>query len=59
MVRNEMYYFMDGYNGYNQMKMAQKDKEKISFIFEWGPYAYNVMSFGLCNVLATFQKVVT
>jgi hypothetical protein len=23
-----MYFFMDGYNGYNQVKMAKEDKEK-------------------------------
>jgi hypothetical protein len=39
--------------------MAEKDKEKTSFIFEWGKYAYNVMPFGLCNVPTIFQKVVT
>jgi hypothetical protein len=42
-VRHEMYSFMDGYNCYNQVKMVKKDKEKTSFIFEWGAYAYNVM----------------
>ncbi len=59
MVRHEMYYFMDGYSGYNQAKMAEKDKEKTIFILEWGAYAYNVMPFGLCNALTIFQKVVT
>jgi hypothetical protein len=59
MARHEMYSFMDGYNGYNQVKMAEEDKEKTLFIYEWGAYAYNVMPFGLCNILATFQKVVT
>jgi hypothetical protein len=39
--------------------MVKEDKEKTSFIFEWGAYAYNIMPFGLCNALATFQKVVT
>ncbi len=53
-----MYSFMDGYNGYNQVKMAKMDKETI-FIFEWGIYVYNVMSFGLCNAPTTFQKVIT
>ncbi len=42
-----MYSFMDGYNGYNQVKMAIEDKEKTTFILEWGAYAYNVMPFGL------------
>jgi hypothetical protein len=58
-VRHKMYSFMDGCSGYNQMKMAKKDYKKMSFIFEWGTYDYNVMPFGLCNALATFQKVVT
>jgi hypothetical protein len=31
-VGHEMYYFMDGYNGYNQVKMAKEDKEKTTFI---------------------------
>ncbi len=53
-----MYSFVDGYNGY-RVKMAKEDKEKTTFILEWGAFAYNVMPFGLCNVLATFQKVVT
>jgi hypothetical protein len=50
---------MDGYNGYNQVKMAKEDKEKTSSIIEWGTYAYNIMPFGLCNILPNFQKVVT
>jgi hypothetical protein len=59
-ARNEMYYFMDDYNNYNQVKMAEKNKEKKTFISECqGAYAYKVMPFGLCNALATFQKVVT
>jgi hypothetical protein len=33
---------MNGYNGYNQVKMAKKNKEKIVFISQWGAYAYNV-----------------
>ncbi len=58
-VGHKMYSFMDGYNGYNQVKMVEEDKEKTSFIFKWGAYAYNIMPFGLCNALATFQKIVT
>jgi hypothetical protein len=41
------------------VKMVEEDKENTIFISKWGAYAYNFMSFGLCNVLATFQKVVT
>jgi hypothetical protein len=50
---------MDGYSNYNQVKMAEEDKDKTTFILEWGAYAYNIMPFGLCNALAIFQKVVT
>jgi hypothetical protein len=39
--------------------MAKEDKNKTRFISEWGVYVYNVMLFGLCNVLITFKKVVT
>jgi hypothetical protein len=57
-ARHEMYSFMDGYNGSSQVKMLE-DKKKMSFISEWGAYAYNVMPIGLCNAPITFQKVVT
>jgi hypothetical protein len=59
MARHEMYAFMDGYNNYNQVKMVKENKENPTFILEWGAYAYNFMPFGLCNVFATFQRVVT
>ena len=38
--------FMDGFLGYNQIKMAPKDMEKTSFITPWGTYCYKVMPFG-------------
>jgi hypothetical protein len=59
MAGHEMYSFMDSYSSYNQVKAEKEDKENKTFILEWGAYAYNVMAFGLCNVFATFQKVVT
>jgi hypothetical protein len=55
-VGHEMYSFMDGYSSYNQVKIAKEDKEKITFISKWDAYAYNVMPFGLCNALATFNN---
>ena len=41
--------FMDGFSGYNQIKMAPKDMEKTSFITPWGTHCYKVMPFGLKN----------
>ncbi len=38
-VRHDMYSLMDGYSGYNQMKVVEEDKEKMLFIIEWGAYA--------------------
>jgi len=58
-VGHEMYYFMDGYSGHNQVKLAEEDKEKKTFILKWDAYAYNVIPFGLCKAFTTFLKMVT
>ena len=39
--------------------MALEDMEKTSFIIEWGTYCYRVMSFGLKNAEATYQRATT
>ena len=39
--------------------MALEDMEKTSFIIEWGTYCYRVMSLGLKNVGATYQRAAT
>lgn len=49
---------MDAYSGYNQIEMYPPDREKASFIMDKGLYYYNVMSFGLKNVGATYQRIV-
>ena len=51
--------FMDGFSGYNQIMMAPEDREKTSFITEWGTYCYRVMPFGLKNAGATYQRAGT
>ena len=50
-----LFSFMDGFSGYNQIKMAPEDMEKMTFITLWGTLCYKVMSFGLKNVGATYQ----
>ena len=50
---------MDGFSGYNQIKMAPTDMEKTSFITPWGTYCYKIMSFGLKIVGATYQLAAT
>jgi len=53
---SSLYSFMDGFSGYNQIKMAQEDMEKTTFITLWGTFCYKVMSFGLKNAGATYQR---
>ena len=39
--------------------MAPEDMDKTSFITESGTYCYRVMSFGLKNARATYQRAPT
>ena len=55
-VGHEIYNFLDGFSGYNQILMASKDRDKIAFITEWGVFASNVMTFGLKNA-PYFSKI--
>jgi len=49
--------FMDGFSGYNQIKMYPDDEKHTSFRTPLGVYCYTVMPFGLKNVGATYQRV--
>jgi len=55
-AHSSTYSFMDGFSGYNQIKMAQEDKEKTTFVTPWGTFCYKVMPFGLKNARATYQR---
>ena len=58
-TRHALLLFMDGFSGYNQIKMAPEDMEKTFFITPWGTYCYKVMPFGLKNAGATYQRAAT
>ena len=58
MVRYKLLMFMDAFLGYNQIKMAEEDQEKIAFITSQGLYCYKVMPFRLKNTGATYQRLV-
>ncbi|KAK9932282.1 hypothetical protein M0R45_019525 [Rubus argutus] len=51
--------FMDGFSGYNQIKMATRDAEKTAFRTPYGNFYYTVMPFGLKNAGATYQRAMT
>ena len=51
--------FLDAFSGYHQIPMATVDEEKIVFITPHGLYCYQVMPFGLKNVGATYQRLMT
>ena len=48
--------FMDGFSGYNQIKMYPDDEKHTSFRTPLGVYCYTVMPFGLKNAGATYQR---
>ena len=50
--------FLDAYRGYHQIPMSGLDQEKTAFITPRG-YCYKVMPFGLRNMGATYQRLVT
>ena len=57
-ARHKLLSFMDAFFGYNQILMDEDNQEKISFVTSQGFYCYKVMSFGLKNAEATYQRLV-
>ena len=51
---HEVYNFLDGFSGYNQIRMRSADQEKTDFVTEWGVFVAVVMMFGLKTTPTTF-----
>ena len=51
--------FLEAYVGYNQIPMYLSNSTNTSFITPKGMYCYNVMPFGLKNVIATYQHMMS
>jgi hypothetical protein len=51
--------FMDGFSGYNQIKMYPEDEKHMSIRTPLGVYGYTVMPFGLKNAGVTYQRIMT
>ena len=49
--------FLDAYSGYQQVYMAEEEKEKTSFIAP--SFCYKKMPFGLINGGATFKPLMS
>ena len=56
-ARNQLLSLKDAFSGYNQIKMEEVDQEKTSFVTSQGLFCYKVMSFGLKNAGATYQRL--
>ncbi|MCO5583550.1 hypothetical protein L7F22_037461 [Adiantum nelumboides] len=53
-ARHEHYTICDGYSGYYQIRIAEEDQHKTTFITPWGCFAFQVLPFGLTNTQSTF-----
>lgn len=53
----KMLSFLDTYSGYNQIPIYAPDREKTAFMTDKANFYYEVMSFGLKNVGATYQRL--
>jgi hypothetical protein len=51
-------WFLDCYSGYHQIALKEEDQIKTTFITPFGTYAYKIMSFGLKNAGATYQRAI-
>ena len=55
---HEVYSFLDGFSGYNKIRIHPDDQEKRPFIMEWGVFVAVMMMFGLKTAPATFQRII-
>ena len=49
---------LPGHRFYNQILITPKDQENTTFTCPFSTFAYRIMSFGLCNASATFQRCI-
>ena len=57
-LAGKQFFFLDGFSRYNEIRIAPEDQNKTTFPCPWGTFAYNVLPFGLCNALVTFQHAI-
>jgi hypothetical protein len=57
-ARSVLLCFLDCYSGYHQIALHPGDEDKTTFIMPHDIYCYKVMTFGLKNAGAAYQKVI-
>jgi hypothetical protein len=57
-VGHECYSFIDVFSGYNQVPIAKEDQPNMTFVSEFGSFAYMVVPFGLKNAPTIFSRIV-
>ena len=57
-AKHEVYSFLDGFSGYNQIRIHSDDQQKTSFVTEWGVFGVIVMMLDLKTASATFQRII-
>ena len=56
LANHSFFCFLNRYLGYHQIPIYLDDQSKTTFTCPYGTYAYRIMSFRLCNALASFQR---
>ena len=56
---HELLSFLDAYSCYNQISMYLPNEQKTTFITPYDMYCYKVIPFGLKNVRATNQRMMS
>jgi hypothetical protein len=56
LANHSFFCFLDGYSGYHQIPIHPNDQSKTTFTCSYRTYAYQRMSFGLCNAPASFKR---